>query len=587
MVGSSRRFSNLDSAGGVSKDERIALLRHLQLIWERPPLEDAIHEKEHLGGDTPRVGARSRLPMITGSLPRNFLCMQQQIEVDFRAHCVETVRLVPTDVVTLFRPSECGLRVYLRNKGEPEEEPSAFELVLRRLGNRHEQQHLATLADCVDLSKFPDEERTEETKKAVEQKAPAIYQSAFAAKTVLNGTEVTIAGRPDFLVLDGDEYLIRDSKLSLRIDEKNHPEIIHQIRLYGWLFEETFRRIPKSLQIHNGRGDLVTVPYDGGASGLAALSEVVRLRQLGEEPYEPVGTSKCDGCGFDERCWKRARERNDISLVMEIDQSLARALVQSGTKTPAELLARYDSTTLGEFKRPWGDKTQKVGARSDRILVSAQVLEAKTERILCSPAIPAAANYVMFDLEGMPPYLDELDKIYMWGLQVFGDKPGEYTASCTDFGQEGDRRGWNEFLQNSQAIFDVYGDIHFVHWSPYEKTYLNKYIDRYGDPNGIAARVVKNLLDLFPITKEALALPLPSYGLKSIERYIGFQRKQQEQNGAWSMAKFIEATEMENAAQRQEVMDEILRYNQEDLAATWAVMEWLREKIPGSQAACP
>lgn len=525
--------------------------------------------------------------MILGCLPRDSLCSGRQIRVHFKARHVETVRLVPTDVMTLYRPSECGLRVYLRNKKEPEAEASPFELVLRRLGIRHEQQHLATLADCVDLSRFPDEERTEETKKAVEQKAPAIYQVAFAAMTVLNGLEVTIAGRPDFLILDNDEYLIRDSKLSLRIDEKNHPEIIHQIRLYGWLFERTFGRSPKGLQIHNGRGELIAVAYDGGASGLAALSEVMKLRQLGEEPYEPVGTSKCDGCGFDERCWKRAREKNDISLLMEVDQSLARALVESGTRTPADLLARYDATTLSEFKRPWGNKTQKVGARAERILVSAQVLETKMERILSSPAIPASSNYVMFDLEGMPPYLDELDKIYMWGLQVFGERPSEYTASCTDFGQEGDRKGWNQFLHNSQVILDAYGDIPFVHWSPYEKTYLKKYIERHGDRDGIAARVVKNLLDLFPITKEALALPLPSYGLKSIERYVGFQRKQHEQNGAWSMAKFIEATEMEDASQRQAVMDEILRYNQEDLEATWAVMEWLRGKMPEAKAACP
>jgi predicted RecB family nuclease len=502
---------------------------------------------------------------------------------------VETVKLVPTDVMTLYRPSKCGLRVYLRHLGEPEAEPSPFELVLRTLGNRHEQQHLATLTDCVDLSEVPDEERTEGTKKAVEQRAPAIYQSAFAANAVLNGTEVTLTGRPDFLILDNDEYLIRDSKLSLRIDEKNHPEIIHQIRIYGWLFEQTFGRPPKRLEIHNGRGELIAIPYEGGVSGLEALSEVVRLRQLSGEPYEPVGVSKCDGCVFDERCWKLARERNDVSLLMDVDQALAHALVESGTKTPSELLARYDVTTLGDFKkRVQGGKMQKVGKRAERILVLAEVFESKTEKVLCSPAIPVSPNYVMFDLEGMPPYLDELDKIYMWGLQVFGDRPGQYTVSYTDFGEDGDRKGWEQFLQNAQGIFDDYGDIPFVHWAPHEKTQVAKYIKRHGDPNGIAARVLQNLSDLYSITKDALALPVPSYGLKTIERYVGYERKQQEQNGVWSMAKFIEATEMDDFGQRQEVMDEILRYNQEDLEATWAVMNWLRGKIPAAlPAACP
>jgi predicted RecB family nuclease len=29
-------------------------------------------------------------------------------------------------------------------------------------------------------------------------------------------------------------------------------------------------------------------------------------------------------------------------------------------------------------------------------------------------------------------------------------------------------------------------------------------------------------------------------------------------------------------------MAEILKYNEEDLAATWAVFEWLRSKAPGA-----
>ena len=43
--------------------------------------------------------------------------------------------------------------------------------------------------------------------------------------------------------------------------------------------------------------------------------------------------------------------------------------------------------------------------------------------VFAAPAIPPHKNYVMFDLEGMPPHLDELDKIYLWGMQVFGEKP--------------------------------------------------------------------------------------------------------------------------------------------------------------------
>ena len=67
-------------------------------------------------------------------------------------------------------------------------------------------------------------------------------------------------------------------------------------------------------------------------------------------------------------------------------------------------------------------------------------------------------------------------------------------------------------------------------------------------------------------------LPIPSYSLKVVEEYVGFKRTQKEYGGQWSMAQYIEATETEDEAARQKVMDEILKYNEEDLAATWAVL---------------
>ena len=133
-------------------------------------------------------------------------------------------------------------------------------------------------------------------------------------------------------------------------------------------------------------------------------------------------------------------------------------------------------------------------------------------------------------------------------------------------------------LDRRKKIFDDYGDIPFVHWHHYEKTHINQYIERYGDRDGIAARVLSNLLDLLPLTKSAIAIPRPSYSLKVVERYVGFERTQDEYGGSWAMAQFILATETEDEAERNERMGEILKYNEEDLAATWAVFEWLRSK---------
>jgi predicted RecB family nuclease len=42
------------------------------------------------------------------------------------------------------------------------------------------------------------------------------------------------------------------------------------------------------------------------------------------------------------------------------------------------------------------------------------------------------------------------------------------------------------------------------------------------------------------------------------------------------MCRYIEAIETSDAAGRKEIMSQILAYNEQDLDATWAVLDWVR-----------
>lgn len=86
------------------------------------------------------------------------------------------------------------------------------------------------------------------------------------------------------------------------------------------------------------------------------------------------------------------------------------------------------------------------------------------------------------------------------------------------------RRGRFDFLDRARAIFTRQGDLPFVHRAAYEKAILRLYRERFGDPDSPAARVLDNLLDLLPVTQRAVALPLYSNGLKTVEKYVGFKR---------------------------------------------------------------
>ena len=137
-----------------------------------------------------------------------------------------------------------------------------------------------------------------------------------------------------------------------------------------------------------------------------------------------------------------------------------------------------------------------------------------------------------------------------------------------------------EIIENYAAAIRETGDFYnFVRT-------LEAYTEAYGDDeHGTAAKVRAALFDLYRVTKSTWALPVPSYGLKVVEGYVGYRRKLSEANGAWAMAKFIEAVEREDESERAAQIGEILDYNEEDLDATWQIVKWLMMKegreVPG------
>lgn len=327
----------------------------------------------------------------------------------------------------------------------------------------------------------------------------------------------------------------------------------------------------------SGPGEVVPIPYDGGATALETLSRISRIQGQSEEPYNPVGWSRCQPCGFFDYCWGRAEDSHDLALVPEVDKGLVGMLYRSGIRTIRQL-AQLDEAILSETKHPWGDREQRVGRKGEFIVKQARALAENRELVIGRFHVPPAPNLAIFDIEGLPPHLDETERIYLWGLRVYGERPDGYLPAVSGFGKDGDRQGWFEFLGNCKGVFAAYGDLPLAHWSAYERGRVKTYIERYGDREGIAERVVRNLLDLLKVTKEAIILPDYSYSVKRVEKQAGYCRTLPEGSGDWAMARYIEATEMDDPQERQEIMDEILKYNREDLEATWSVLQWLQAK---------
>lgn len=487
-------------------------------------------------------------------------------------------RITAADFYRLHQPSNCVRRVQLAAEGVEAAEPGPFSELIIRLGNRHELQHLATFDTYLDLSEGYRSERERQTIEALKAREPVLYQAALSATVEIDGRSVELAGDPDLLIWDDDGYVVRDCKLAQEPNERAHQEIFLQLDLYGLLLERTTGERPKRLEVFSGRKEVLALPYASGMDALEAASFVIAARRGEVESYTPVGWSKCGQCGFRSNCWDASVKAMDVAIIQDVDQGLARQLHQDGFPDVRSLLSSFDEIGLAGYLRPWGTRMQRVGKKAGKILANARALEAEIEIKIGEIELPDSGNFVMFDLEGIPPGFTDLDQIYLWGVRVYGDRPGAFKAATAGPGRQGDEEGWRQFVFLAGEIFDAYGDVPFVHWANYERTHLRQYLNRYGDTTGNAERVVRNLLDLLPITRNALALPLPSLSLKVIEEYVGFDRTMDEYGGEWAMATFIESVETADSERQAEILDEILRYNEEDLAATWAVYQWLSAK---------
>lgn len=198
--------------------------------------------------------------------------------------------LTGTDFYRAYRPSECDLRLWLHHHRVKPADPGPFEEVIRRLGERHERARPTVLGDALNLSEGTLDERHRRALEAIRAGTQIIYQPVFMATVCLGGRDCAVTGIPDFLIRESNGYVIHDVKMSLRITESAHPEILWQLRFYGLLFEIATGTAPLRLEVINGQGAIVLVdpvPAATVEDQLARLRDVVEATQA---PFEPVAT---------------------------------------------------------------------------------------------------------------------------------------------------------------------------------------------------------------------------------------------------------------------------------------------------------
>lgn len=257
----------------------------------------------------------------------------------------------------------------------------------------------------------------------------------------------------------------------------------------------------------------------------ALKSDLERATQSAAPSY-PEPTAHCDTCAWRERCAAQRRLDDHLSLVADLGRPHQRELAALEIRTRKR---------LASTPPPWAHKprygtprTYDRLAQQARLQVAAEdtpvppyeLLRTEPERGLARLPAPSPGD-IFLDLEG-DPFIGANGREYLFGWLTADAGHQAYWA----LDDEAERNALARLFALIDARWQRHPDMHIYHFAAYEPTALKRLVGRYGIGRDLLDRLLRGqrMIDLYSITKQTARIGVESYGLKSLERVIGYAR---------------------------------------------------------------
>jgi uncharacterized protein len=471
-----------------------------------------------------------------------------------------TPRITPQTIATA---SDCHRKLWLHHfRSDAATPPPDHLLVLRERADAHERAIAARFEDLAGplwKREGSFSEAAGETLRLLRGKVRPLYQPAFLSA---DGRRSAV---PDFAWWDDDVLVITDVRLALRPETR--PDFALQLAHHRALVRETAGIEPGRFEIVNGYGETLAI----APAAEAVYEDALRLAEVTlaspDEPDDLRGHSACRSCEFYKHCWNRAEAERRIEILPEVLSAHVPGWHARGVRT-LEQLADFD-TSRSVRGVP--------AALAKRAVLAAGAWRDDRAVWLHVPQLPSYP-VVWFDLEGDSRGEDAEIPIYLWGFAVDdGGAAPRSEAIVAEFSEHGDKAAWERFVARAEAIFAAHPGIRWVHWDHYEPLWVRRYAERHGAPAGFLERVNAACFDLKRVLDRSLRLPLRSYSIKHVAKWMGFSWRNPESGSEWSTARFHRARSTDDPAERDASLAELTEYNEDDLLAMRAIWRWLSE----------
>ncbi|MFS2151998.1 TM0106 family RecB-like putative nuclease [Rhizobium sp. Rhizsp42] len=461
--------------------------------------------------------------------------------------------------------------------------------ILWERGARHEQgyvEHLkaqgfdVTVIDGVGV----DDDSVAKTRTAMIEGHPIIVQGAFRLNAWVGRTDILrrIDTPSD---LGAWSYEVIDTKLA----RETKGGTVLQLCLYAELVASVQGLTPAYSYVVAPWSDYEQQIFR--MDDFAAYYRRVRdglARAIGEQggpAIYPDPKTHCDICRWHDRCDKRRRADDHLSLVAGISKVQIDELKRQGIETAANLAA---------MPLPLAWKPVRGAAYSyERIREQARIqVEGRAAAGTLYELLPVVPGFglaglptpssgdIFFDLEG-DPFAGEGGLEYLFGYSFAAtDGTASYTCDWA-FSREDEKANFERFIDFVMARLEQHPDLHIYHFAPYEPAALKRLMGRYASREEEIDFLLrsKRFVDLYGVVRNALRASVESYSIKKLEPLYGFTRDTNLSDANMALAKVQACLELGDL----EFIDDADRtvvagYNRDDCVSTWQLRDWLETR---------
>jgi uncharacterized protein len=313
------------------------------------------------------------------------------------------------------------------------------------------------------------------------------------------------------------------------------------------------------------------------------LDDCVQMLLQQEEPEVFIARSRCSLCHWLSHCHTIAKMDHHLSLLPGVTptrylqlQDLNLVTVKSlAEANPAvlELLPGFGRETAYKLVRQARSTLHnralliEDGLLPSEKAVASNLVELPLHTagaVLLSAEVPTAPVELYFDIEAEP----SMNVAYLHGVLVV-----DRVANSQEFHPllaekpADEILVWQEFLDLTAR----YPNAPIFHFCPYEVQTVERLAKLYGTPSHRIKPLLKRFVDLHERVTRLVTLPVESYALKPIARWLGFDWRDPSANGAQSICWYSQWLSTGDRTH----LNSIVIYNEDDCRATHRIKDWL------------